>query len=206
MIAQLFQRRSLALAVMLGLVFSLGLLPILGWAESDIGLTEAELATVVLLQDHRGIQAKLGGTPCAAAIPHNSETASYFYRTPEGSYLRFVVNRKPSDVDYQLVESMTMSLDPIPAGVCDRSLNGTLNGHSPNIGTAKGVRLGDSIQTVTRLYGEPKEKSPDNTGALRLRYDWDHQVDHYYEWNLVFRDGRLVQWTAEAFPVFIEVP
>jgi len=185
----------------------MGLLSGNGWAFSeDVERTgDTELATIAVVKDgEMEVQRKLGSTPCARPSS-NSETISYFYRTTEGSYLRFIVNETPSDVDYRLVESMTMSLEPIAPEVCYGSIDGLLNGHSATVGTGKGLHLGDSIKKVTRLYGEPKEKFLDGPGIIRLRYDWDRELDHYYQWSLIFRDDQLVQWTVEAIPFFIEV-
>jgi hypothetical protein len=134
----------------------------------------------------------------------NPPTVSYLYRTGDGNYLRFVANADKSDINYQLVELMTMSLEPIIQANCYGSSRGSLNGQLAHIHTGKGIALGMPIAEVIRSYGEPNEKHVDGS-RVRFRYDAGFDTDRYYEWSLTFRDGRLVQWTAEAIPFFVEV-
>lgn len=144
---------------------------------------DTELATVMLVRDRDPqVQRKLGSAPCAMPAA-NREAISYFYRSADGKYLRFEINDDG-------VEAMTMSLDPIVTGVCYAPV-----GRPIPISTGKGLRLGDSIERVTALYGEPKSKFAVGT-LVRFRYDSDAELDRYYEWDLVFRDGRLVEWTS----------
>jgi hypothetical protein len=183
-----------------------------GWASSKetselIEHTgDTELATVALIKDGEGdILAKLGANHCT--VPGSSQgTLAYLYRTADGRYLRFMVNKAPSDVDYGRIEAMTMSVNPVVSGACYQPVSGSLNGHSVNVGTRFGVHLGDSIEKVKAVYGNPAETRADGSRTLTARYQWDREIDHYYDWHLVFRDGRLVEWTAEAIPYFIEMP
>ncbi|MGH7230575.1 MAG: hypothetical protein ACREJU_04360 [Nitrospiraceae bacterium] len=176
------------------------------WAESQVvqdQFNDNELATIVLAKDEGGdVQRKLG-TPCVVPAS-DRQTVSYLYRTGEGNYLRFVVNVTTSDVHYQHVESMTMSLEPIVQAPCYKSSSGSMNNQVAELHTGKGITLGDSIEEIMRFYGEPNEKQV-NGSQVRLRYDSGFATDQYYEWSLTFRDGRLVQWTAESIPFFIEV-
>lgn len=175
-------------------------------AESQIegnDFADKELATVILARDEGGdIQRKLG-TPCVVPAT-DRQTVSYMYRTDNDNYLRFVVNVTRSDLSYQLVESMTMSVEPIVQAPCYNSSRGSANGQLANIHTGKGIKLGESIEEILRFYGEPNEKHV-NGSQVRLRYDAGFDMDRYYEWTLIFRDGRLVEWTAESIPFFIEV-
>lgn len=168
------------------IIMMLSLRPLPGWAESHIEqyrFGDTQLATVVLAKDRDGeIQRKLGSQPCVVPAS-NRTTMSHFYRSGEGIYLRF-------DLNGDGVESMTMSLDPIVSGVCYAPL-----GRSIQVITGKGLHLGDAVEKVTQLYGEPTQMF--KVGSLvRFRYDSDGELDRYYEWDLVFRDGRLVEWTA----------
>jgi hypothetical protein len=176
------------------------------WAESPIEgnqLADKELATIILAKDKGGdIQRKLG-MPCVVPAS-DQQTVSYVYRTDTDNYLRFVVNVTRSDVSYQLVESMTMSVKPIIQAPCYNSSRRSANGQLANIHTGKGIKLGESMEEILRFYGEPNKKHV-NGSKVRLRYDAGFDMDRYYEWTLIFRDGWLVEWTAESIPFFIEV-
>jgi hypothetical protein len=119
-----------------------------------------------------------------------------------------VVNVSPSDVHYRLVESMTMSAEPSVSVTCytpSQASQASVNSGLSEIRTGRGVRLGNSIDQIMNLYGEPNEKQVVNTHEVRLRYDLGYETERYYQWTLTFRDGRLVEWTAESIPFFIEV-
>jgi hypothetical protein len=186
----------------------MGLLPGNGWAFSeDVERTgDTELATVFLIKDgEMELMEKLGSNPCV--IPGSSkDTVAYLYQTADGRYLQFVVNKASYDVDYGRVEVMTMSLNPIVSAACYQPVGGSLDGRSLNVSTGLGVRLGDSLEKVRDVYGSPSETRSDGMPVVTVRYRWDREADHLYEWTLVFRDGQLVEWTAEAIPYFIEMP
>lgn len=199
-----FPCTPLVAAIVGGLVCSLPAPAVM--AESRFNqyqMADTELATIALAIDEATDVSRKLGTPCQ--VPGAThETISYVYRGGDGSYLRFVVNTSPSDVDYRLVESMTMSVDPIVPAACSKLGETAGRDHLLKVHTRKGVQLGDSIEAILRLYGEPNEQQV--AGArTRLRYDLGYETDRYYHWILTFRDGRLVEWTAEAIPFFIEV-
>ncbi|MGH7256890.1 MAG: hypothetical protein ACREIM_00815 [Nitrospiraceae bacterium] len=163
-----------------------------------------ELAAVILVEDKgRDVEGKLGA-PCVVGAS-NRETISLAYRAADGTFLQFVVNVSPSDVNYQLVESMTMSVEPSVQVTCYTPSFASLNTGVSRIHTGRGIRLGDSIDQITGHYGEPNEKQVVNAQEVRLRYNLGYETDRYYQWTLTFRDGRLVEWTADAIPFFIEV-
>jgi hypothetical protein len=84
-------------------------------------------------------------------------------------------------------------VDTIIAGVCSAPLARSLN-----IGTGKGVHLGDSMEKVLHLYGTPTEQF--RVGSMvRLRYYSERERGRYYEWSLVFRKDRLVEWAAYSY-------
>jgi hypothetical protein len=165
-------------------------------------LFDNELASIILLKDQSNdVQRKLG-RPCVVPAS-NHETVSYVYRSDEGNYLRFVVNVSPSDVHYRVVESMTMSIQPTISMTCYTPSHVSVNGKLPRR-TGKGIQLGDSLDRIRAMYGEPKDTQIVNTQDVRLQYNLGYETDQYYQWTLTFRDSRLVEWTAEAIPFFIE--
>jgi len=184
------QRRSQSAAACrltgFALVSTLLLFPVIGWTKNQMErypFWDTELATIVLAGDSETeVIRKLGSEPCVVPAS-NQATVTLFYRSTDRVYLRF-------EVSPDGVESMTMSVDPIVSGVCYAPL-----GRSLNVGTGKGVHLGDSIEKVTHLYGKPTQELV--AGSLvRLRYDSEREQGRYYEWSLVFRKDRLVEWTA----------
>src|SRR5690242_16780938 len=125
------------------------LFPVTGWAENQIErypFGDNKLATIVLPDDKvSDIGRKLASEPCEVPAS-NPETVSMFYQSADGTYLRFEVNSNG-------IESMVMSADPIIAGVCSTPVAQSLN-----IGTGKGVHLGDSMEKVLHLYGEATQQ------------------------------------------------
>jgi len=166
-------------------------------------LLDSELASIILVKDQSNdVQRKLG-RPCVVPAS-NHETVSYVYQSDDGSYLRFVVNASPSDVHYRLVESMTMSVQPTISMTCYTPSHVSVNGKLPRIRTGKGIQLGGSLDRIRAMYGEPNDTQIVNTQEIRLQYNLGYETDQYYQWTLTFRDSRLVEWTAEAIPFFIE--
>jgi hypothetical protein len=147
---------------------------------------DTELATIVLPGDKvSDVVRKLTNEPCEVPAS-NPNTVSMFYQSADGTYLRFEVSANG-------IESMTMSVDTIIAGVCSAPLARSLN-----IGTGKGVHLGDSMEKVLHLYGAPTEQF--TVGSMvRIRYYSERERGRYYEWSLVFRKDRLVEWAAYSY-------
>lgn len=176
-------RRSLVACVL-----ALLLCPVTGWAENQIGqyrFGDGELATIVLPGDKvSDVVRKLASEPCEVSAPgQEQEIVSMFYQSADGTYLRFEVNADG-------IESMMMSVDPIISGVCSGPVSRLVD-----IGTGKRVHLGDSIEKVLRLYGTPTQEF--TVGSLvRFRYFSERERGRYYEWSLVFRKDRLVEWAA----------
>lgn len=149
------------------------------------------------------VEGKLG-MPCVVPAS-NRETNTLVYRAADGTFLRFVVNVSPSDVNYQLVESMTMSVQPTIPMTCYTPTNTSVTSKLSRVRTGKGIELGSLLGQVLERYGEPIERQGVISREVRLQYDLGYETDRYYHWILTFRDGRLVEWTAEAIPFFIEV-
>jgi hypothetical protein len=193
--------------IILVMTFVVSVLPTVTWAESRITagpFADNELAAVILVQDKgRDVEGKLG-VPCVVQ-GSSREIISLVYRAADATFLRFVVNVSASDVNYQRVESMTMSVEPSVPVTCYTPSYASLNTEVSRIHTGRGIRLGDSIDQIISHYGEPTEKQVVNAQEVRLRYDLGYETDRYYQWTLTFRDGRLVEWTADAIPFFIEV-
>lgn len=171
------------------LVVTLLLFPVTGWTENQVEryrFGDTELATIVLPSDTvSDAVRKLASKPCEVPAS-NPETVSMFYQSADGTYLRFEVNSNG-------IDSMMMSVDPIIAGVCSAPV-----ARSANIGTGKGVHLGDSMKKVLRLYGAATQQFA--VGSLvRLRYYSERERGRYYEWSLVFRKDRLVEWAAYSY-------
>jgi hypothetical protein len=170
-------------------VVTLLLFPVTGWAENQIvqyGFGDSELATIVLPGDKvPDVVRKLASEPCEVSAS-KPETVSMFYQSADGTYLRFEVNSNG-------IESMMMSMDPIITGVCSAPVARSLD-----IGTGKGVHLGDSMEKVLHLYGAATQQF--SIGPLvRLRYYSQRERGRYYEWSLVFRKDRLVEWAAYLY-------
>ena len=167
-------------------VVTLLLCPVSGWAENQIGqyrFGDGELAAIVMPGDKvSDVVRKLASEACEVSAS-GQERVSMFYQSADGTYLQF-------EVKADGIESMMMSVDPIISGVCS-----ALVGRSVDIGTGKGVHLGDSIEKVLRLYGTPTQQF--TVGSLvRFRYFSERERGRYYEWSLVFRKDRLVEWAA----------
>ena len=165
------------------------LFPVTGWAENQLErypFGDNELATIVMPDDKvSDVVRKLASEPCEVPAS-NPETVSMFYRSADGTYLRFEVNSNG-------IESMVMSVDPIIAGECSAPVARSLN-----IGTRKGVHLGDSMEKVLGVYGEATQQFA--VGPLvRLRYYSGRERGRYYEWSLVFRKDQLVEWAAYSY-------
>ncbi|MEW6543871.1 MAG: hypothetical protein AB1411_09710 [Nitrospirota bacterium] len=155
-----------------------------GWAaEPTDGPDDRELATVVVGQDRPDdLERKLGASACL--LPSMSgERVSYLYNVQgsDGHYfLRFEVDGR--------VDAITVSKDPPIAGVCYAPVRRVLP-----VKTGKGLYLGATKEAVLQLYGRPAESFA--VGPLE-RFRYVSVLDHLHEWDLVFRDGRLVEWTV----------
>lgn len=149
-------------------------------------VNDRELATVVVGKDSPAeVERKLGNAPCL--VPSASgETLSYLYNIKlEGAdggygYLRLEVNGQ--------VDAITISEDPPLAGVCYAPIRKPVS-----LRTAAGLQLGATQEDVARLYGKPTESF--SIGRM-TRFRYVAMLDRPYEWDLVFRDGRLVEWTV----------
>jgi hypothetical protein len=154
------------------------------WAgAASVGPSDWELATVVAGKDTaHEVERKLGKTACL--MPNSTgDTISYLYNVAGQKgpyYLRLDVNGH--------VDAMTISQDPPIAGVCYAPTSVSFRAK-----TGKGLELGATTDEVVTLYGEPSARFAVGPMA-RLRYV--AMYDRPYEWNLVFRNGRLVEWTV----------
>ena len=172
--------------VMLGLI-ALIVFGVKGFAGAATGApagpNDRELATVVAGKDTGSeVERKLGRTACL--MPNSTgDTISYLYNVvgqKGGYYLRLDINGR--------VDAITVSQDPPIVGVCYAPMHASLP-----LKTGKGVALGATIDEVITLYGQPTARF--SVGPMaRLRYEAIY--DRPYEWDLVFRNGRLVEWTV----------
>lgn len=152
-------------------------------SAAPVGPSDWELATVVAGHDTAPeVERKLGLSPCL--VPNSTgDTISYLYNVPGAkgpNYLRLDVNGH--------VDAITVSQDPPIVGVCYAPMRASLP-----IRTAKGIELGATIDDVIKLYGEPTARFA--VGPM-ARFRYEAMYDRLYEWNLVFRNGRLVEWTV----------
>ncbi len=150
-------------------------------AASD-GPRDWELATVVAGKDTaRDVERKLGRTVCL--MPNaTGDTISYLYNIhgQQGPYyLQLEINGH--------VNAITLSQDPPIGGMCYAPVRTALPAK-----TGKGVELGASLADIVELYGEPTERF--SVGPL-ARYRYVYMYDRSFEWDLVFRNGSLVEWT-----------
>jgi hypothetical protein len=86
------------------------------------------------------------------------------------------------------VDAITFSKDPPLTGVCYAPARLTIP-----LRTARGVQLGTTTDEVVKLYGEPMDNF--SVGSM-ARFRYVTTLDRSYEWDLVFRNGRLVEWTV----------
>ena len=172
-----------------GMMFALAAFIVLGfttWAgAASPGPNDRELATVVAGKDTaHEVERKLGRTACL--MPNSTgDTISYLYNVAGQKgpyYLRLDVNGH--------VDAITISQDPPIAGVCYAPTSASFRAK-----TGKGLELGATTDEVVTLYGEPTARFAVGPMA-RLRYV--AMYDRPYEWNLVFRNGRLVEWTVST--------
>jgi len=141
------------------------------------------MASVVVGKDSPPeVHRKLGDSPCL--VPSLSgETISYLYNvhSKEGHYfLRLEVNGH--------VDAITVSKDPPLTGVCYAPIR-----HAVQMRTEQGLQLGATTDEVITLYGKPAESFA--VGSMS-RFRYLTVLDRPYEWDLVFRDGRLIEWTV----------
>jgi len=154
------------------------------WAAEREGVpTDKGIATVLVGSDGASdVERKLGASPCLVPAL-TGDTVSYLYNANDAKghyFLRLEVNGR--------VDSITVSKDPPLAGVCYAPL-----AHATSLRTDKGVELGATMEEILRLYGKPTEQFA--VGAM-ARFRYVAMLDRLYEWDLVFRDGRLVEWTV----------
>lgn len=155
-----------------------------GWAAEEEGVpNDHGIATVVVGRDSAlDVERKLGNSPCL--VPSLSgDTMSHLYNIKGAKghhFLRLEVNGR--------VDAITASIDPPLAGVCYAPLHQTIS-----LRTEKGLELGATIDEVIRLYGRPTERF--SVGPM-ARFRYVAMLDRPYEWDLVFRDGHLVEWTV----------
>jgi len=155
------------------------------WAANAGIVDDRELATVMVGKDTRvEVERKLG-SPCL--VPSASgTTVSYLYNIKvdgiEGGYgyLRLEINGQ--------VDAITISKDPPLAGVCYAPVKKPIP-----LQTVSGLELGATQDSVMRLYGKPAENL--SVGHM-ARFRYVAMLDRPYEWDVVFRDGRLVEWTV----------
>lgn len=167
-----------------GIVAGILLIGPSAWAaELTHGPGDWEMASVIVGQDGATeVQRKLGSAPCL--LPSASGgTTSYLYNVAgqkDRMFLRFEVNGR--------VDAITLSKDPPIAGVCYAPA-----GQSVSVKTGKGLQLGAPLDEVINLYGKPTESF--SVGPL-TRFRYVVMYDRAFEWDLVFRGGRLVEWTV----------
>jgi hypothetical protein len=165
-------------------LFVFGLNALAGAAPTGpAGPSDWELASVIAGKDTAPeVEQKLGRSPCL--VPNSTgDTISYLYNIPgqKGTYyLRLDVNGH--------VDAITVSQDPPIAGVCYAPVHVSIPAK-----TGKGIELGATIDEVVKLYGEPTERF---TVGPMARYRYVAMYHQSFEWDLVFRNGRLVEWTV----------
>jgi hypothetical protein len=156
----------------------------IAWSAEAPGVpNDRELAGVIVGKDGPlEIEHKLGASPCL--VPSSSgETMSYLYHVPGAkgpSFLRLEVNGK--------VDAITISVDPPLTGVCYAPVH-----LSSPLRTQKGLHLGLTTEEVTNIYGKPVESFA--VGSM-MRFRYAGMLDRLYEWDLVFRNGQLVEWSV----------
>lgn len=156
---------------------------VVGAAEPEGMVHDRGIATVLVGSDGASdVERKLGASPCL--VPSlTGDTVSYLYNAKDAKghyFLRLEVNGR--------VDSITVSKDPPLAGVCYAPL-----AHTMSLRTEGGLELGATMEEVLRVYGKPMERFA--VGSM-ARFRYLAMLDRPYEWDLVFRDGRLVEWTV----------
>lgn len=129
------------------------------------------------------MERKLG--PACVVPSVTSPVSSYLYRIThrgKASFLRLEVGEH--------LDAITLAHDPPLTGVCYAPMR-----QQGVVMTKKGIQLGMSKEQIRARYGRPSEEF--TVGPLtRLRYA--AYLDRPYEWSLVFRNDRLVEWSVSS--------
>jgi hypothetical protein len=141
------------------------------------------VASIVVGKDRPSeVERKLGESACL--VPSLSgDTVSYLYNVQgkeEHYFLRLEMNGH--------VDAITVSKDPPLTGVCYAPVQ-----HAVQMRTEQGLQLGATIDDVIKLYGKPAESFA--VGSMS-RFRYLAVLDRPYEWDLVFRNNRLIEWTV----------
>jgi hypothetical protein len=86
------------------------------------------------------------------------------------------------------IEALTLSNNP---PLADRCYTPVL--HPVSLRTGKGLQLNATVEDVIRLYGQPSMILQE--GPLK-RFRYEAVLDRPYEWDLLFRNDRLIEWTV----------
>ncbi len=194
-------------SVLLLFLWVVGFLPIAAWGQSGAdarNLPDVEVASITVVKSQEATLTEMLGSPSCQIPSADSRTLTSVYAQPNGETLHVVVNRDPSHVYFQLVESLVMSFHPQSNQGCQGVVRPVGSRTGLSLETGKGIRLGDSLNRVIASYGAPAEQHREGH-MTRLKYVQDAGIDRHLEWTLVFQGNHLTQWTVEAYPVFYEV-
>jgi hypothetical protein len=149
------------------------------------GLADREVASVKVGTDGiLQVREKLGDGQCRSVSDHGDST-SYFYHALDGEagrqYLEVDVGDQGDRID-----AITVSKHPPVTGVCYAPVHA-----AARINTGKGIHLGATEGEIIGLYGNPVQQF--RLGSL-ARFRFERKLERSYEWDLIFRDGRLVEW------------
>lgn len=140
----------------------------------DLGLADIRVGR----DDVRELERKLGPSICRVQFPPDPLVIHlYEIQTDATStYLQFKVNR--------YVERIQWSKDRSFIEACYTPLR-----RAESLRTEQGVKLGMALRELAGLYGAPTTKIEEGP-LIRFRYE-----DPRYEWDLLFRDGQLMEWS-----------
>ena len=145
------------------------------------------------------------GKPVCATHDAKAVTASYYFQSRNGAFLRIVVNEARWAVDFRHVIVVNVSTSALPPTGCAGLTQASLYSDAYQLVTSRGkVQLGDPLDHAMQVLGNPESNSR-HDGMLHLEYSWDRDLYKVDQWILSFREGHLVEWTIHTLPVFYEV-
>lgn len=150
---------------------------------ADANPNDRQLGTIMIGRDGvEDIQRKLGNALCRVTSASHT-TVSYLYNVAERAYLRLEMT--------DTVQAITLSASPPLVEGCYTPVQ-----HPFPVQTGKGLQLGATTDDVIHLYGMPSLTFRE--GPLQ-RFQYEAILDHPYEWDVLFRNGRLIEWTVAVY-------
>ena len=194
------------LARPLALVLSAAILS-LGFAQAGLAQLSPDIrvASLAVGEPVQPEQTPKVGMVLCDTRERGSRDAASIYRLADGTFLRITVNTVPYERDYGRITGLALSAAPFGSAACGSFPRPVAHSMKGGPGSGQELSLGESLEKVLATYGDPVTLRTGNDGHdVQLLYQQDPDPTEHYEWTLVFHDGRLTEWSVEAYPVFVE--